>query len=114
MKKIVAVITLATLTTPITPALGHSHRAANSPHGQLLANGQNHPAFRFIGGGLVESCIEYGLLSGYGDAWFGLETAHHGPDQGTAGRGDECFVTDGVPTTGLGGRPTDDRNPGID
>lgn len=93
-------------------AVAHPHTAG--PTDQVIANGQNHPAFRYIGDGLVESCVEYGLLDGFGEAWYGLETAHHGPDQGTAGKGDGCFVTEGVHTTGLSGRPTDDENPGID
>lgn len=30
-------------------------------------------------------------------AWYGLESAHHGPDAGEPGKGDECYMTsDGV------------------
>lgn len=95
-----------------TAAFGHAHRAANAADAAkgddpvLLANGQNHP--KFING---ESCEEYGPLPGssIGPAWYGLETAHHGPDQGDPGKGDGCYYVEGGPLT-----PENDRNPGID
>ena len=65
------------------------------PHnvkGQPIANGQNHPAF--ING---QSCESFGPASTtpIGPAWYGLETAHHGPDAGTRGRADGCYETTG-------------------
>lgn len=66
-------------------------QAAAHPHtvfGQEIANGQNHPAF--ING---LSCEEYS--TGEGPAWYGLETAHHGPDAGDPGADDGCYETTG-------------------
>ena len=73
-------------------ALAHPHAAehAHGDAGQLIANGQNHPAF--ING---ESCETFTHLPGYGPAWYGLETAHHGPDAGDPGRGDGCYQIEG-------------------
>ena len=85
-------------------AAAHPHRAAHS--GQVIANGQNHPAFV---GDL--SCETFTHLPGYGPAWYGLETAHHGPDAGDPGRGEGCYqVPGGLSPT----NPASDRNPGID
>jgi hypothetical protein len=88
-------------------AFGHAHAAehAHGGIGQLLANGQNHPAF--VNG---ESCVTNTLLAGYGPAWYGLETAHHGADAGTPGKGDGCYMIEGrlSPLN-----PLSDRNPGI-
>jgi uncharacterized membrane protein len=89
-------------------ALAHPHAAehAHGDAGQLIANGQNHPAF--ING---ESCETFTHLPGYGPAWYGLETAHHGPDAGDPGRGDGCYQIEGrlSPLD-----PASDRNPGIE
>ena len=88
-------------------AFAHPHAAerAHKGLGQLIANGQNHPAF-FMG----ESCESFTHLPGYGPAWYGLETAHHGPDAGTPGKGDGCYLIEGrlSPLD-----PASDRNPGI-
>jgi hypothetical protein len=63
-----------------TGAWAHPHNVATgSGDLQVIANGQNHPAFT---SGL--SCDTDGSA---GSAWYGLETAHHGPDAGQAGRG---------------------------
>jgi hypothetical protein len=87
-------------------ALAHPHAAehAHGDTGQVIANGQNHPAF--ING---ESCETFTHLPGYGPAWYGLETAHHGPDAGDPGRGDGCYQIEGrlSPLD-----PASDRNPG--
>ena len=88
-------------------ATAHPHAAANAHGGtgQVIANGQNHPAF--VNG---ESCESFTHLPGYGPAWFGLETAHHGPDAGTPGKGDGCYQIEGrlSPLD-----PASDRNPGL-
>jgi hypothetical protein len=53
---------------------------------QVIANGQNHGPFA------------NGVACGGDPAAYGLETAHHGPDAGTPGRGDGCYqTTGGVP-----------------
>lgn len=73
---------------------------------QVIANGQNHP--RFIAG---TSCESFGPIPGssIGPAWYGLETAHHGPDAGDPGKGDGCYQTTGNVPPGQ-----DDQNPAID
>jgi hypothetical protein len=88
-------------------ASAHSHTA----NGQLIANGQNHPRFIANGDGTFTSCLSYGPIPGsaIGPAWYGLETAHHGPDSGDAGKGDGCYMADASP---LG--EADDVNPAID
>lgn len=82
----------------------HSHSIGRN--GQVLANGQNHPIFDPV---TFESCLDNGLLPGFGPAWYGLETAHHGPDSGAAGKGDGCYQADAAP-----GGEDDDVNPAID
>lgn len=49
-----------------------------------LANGQNHGPF------------VNGVSCGGDPAAYGLETAHHGPDAGTAGKADGCYRTTGA------------------
>lgn len=74
----------------ILPAAAHPHTLSTS--GQVIANGQNHPAF--ISG---VSCESYGPAGSIpiGAAWYGLESAHHGPDAGDPGKGDDCYQTTG-------------------
>lgn len=61
-------------------AWAHPHNVVTGDGSQqVIANGQNHPAFS---NGL--SCDSSGTA---GPAWYGLETAHHGPDAGQPGRG---------------------------
>ncbi|MBA2373638.1 MAG: hypothetical protein H0V74_05495 [Chloroflexi bacterium] len=94
------------------PVAAHSHTAENGQAGagQVLANGQNHPRFLSNGDGTFSSCLSYGPIPGrtIGHAWYGLETAHHGPDSGDPGKGDGCYTADGSPALGQ-----DDRNPAI-
>ena len=73
---------------------------------RTLANGQNHPRFDPV---TFLSCVTNTLLPGYGPAWYGLETAHHGPDSGTPGKGDGCYKADASPLS-----EADDVNPAID
>lgn len=80
-------------------ALGAASVSAH-PHtanGQVIANGQSHGAYSATG----EVC-------GGGSAAYGLETAHHGPDSGTPGKGDGCYQLDSMPPG------SDDENPAID
>ncbi|MDP8904713.1 MAG: hypothetical protein M3N29_05260 [Chloroflexota bacterium] len=96
------------------PVSAHEHFAepAHGGDGQVLANGQNHPRFIQNTSGTFESCEEYGPIAGssIGPAWYGLETAHHGPDAGTPGKGDGCYAVPG----GLSPlNPLADRNPAI-
>jgi hypothetical protein len=104
----IAALVLATA----APVAAHSHFAENGQagSGQVLANGQNHPRFQPNGDGTFSSCESYGPVPGgsIGNAWFGLETAHHGPDSGDPGKGDGCYMADGSPGAGQ-----DDQNPAI-
>jgi uncharacterized membrane protein len=110
MKNVAAILALAITTfflAAASVATAHPHAAENAHQGdgQVIANGQNHPAF--ING---ESCDSNAHLPGYGPAWYGLETAHHGPDAGTSGKGDGCYQIEG----GLSPLdPASDRNPGL-
>jgi hypothetical protein len=94
------------------PAFAHSHFAENGQagEGQVLADGDNHPRFLPNGDGTFSSCVAYGPIPGssIGNAWYGLESAHHGPDSGDPGRGDGCYTADGNPAAGA-----DDQNPAI-
>lgn len=90
-----AAILLVAVGAPV--AAHEPHEAANARHGdgQVLAAGQNHP--RFMG---ALSCESFGPLpfeTEIGPSWYGIETAHHGPDSGTAGKGDGCYQADGSP-----------------
>ena len=86
----------------------HSHTIGSN--GQVIANGQNHPAFVFDAAtGKWVSCDTNTLLPGYGPAWYGLETAHHGPDSLSPGKGDGCYAADASPVG-----EDDDVNPAID
>ncbi|HUR14518.1 MAG TPA: hypothetical protein VM097_08500 [Mycobacteriales bacterium] len=74
-------------------ASAHPHQVsvAHQGTGQVLADGQNHGAYTVTAGGR-ETC-------GGDPAAYGLETAHHGPDAGTAGKADGCFEVTGTPAT---------------
>lgn len=88
------------------PAQAHPHVVDTSHHAQVLANGQNHPGFQPVGAdGLRLSCEGTLDPPDAGPAGYGLETAHHGPDAGTPGKGDGCYATVGNPADG---------NPAID
>lgn len=83
-------------------AWAHPHTVTTGNGGeQEIANGQNHPPF--VNG---VSCDTAGTA---GPAWYGLESAHHGPDAGDPGRGDGCYETTGNVAPGA-----DDENPAID
>jgi hypothetical protein len=89
------------------PTWAHSHVVGSN--GQVLANGQNHYAFVAVGDGTYLTCDTFTALANVGPAWFGLETAHHGPDSGGPGKGDGCYLADAAP-----GGESDDVNPAID
>jgi hypothetical protein len=80
---------LALLAATTAAVSAHSHVIGGN--GQVIANGQNHHAFVAQGDGTFLSCDTFAPLPGLGPAWYGLETAHHGPDSGDAGRGDGCY-----------------------
>ena len=88
-------------------ASAHPHEVTTGNGDKVtIANGQNHPAFvEDSESGLFVSCEGVNELPNSGPAGYGLETAHHGPDQGTPGKGDGCYATNGRPQ---------DNNPAID
>lgn len=84
----------------------HVHHTEKNPHhDQPLANGQNHPGFVDIGGGFIASCEGVAEPPTSGPSWYGMETAHHGPELGDAGAGDGCYVNVDDDAAGL--RPPD-------
>ncbi|MDP9358414.1 MAG: hypothetical protein M3R02_24625 [Chloroflexota bacterium] len=105
---IVAAAFLAALGVGAT-ASAHPHQVTTGD-GEVvvIANGQNHPGFVFNPAtGQYESCEGVSEPPNSGPAGYGLETAHHGPDQGTPGTADDCFALDGAPAA-------NDNNPAID
>jgi hypothetical protein len=109
MRRFFAIATLTAMAPLVAAgvAMAHPHEAVNAHDGdgQVIANGQNHPTFAN-----GESCDSNAHLPGYGPAWYGLETAHHGPDAADPGKGDGCYQIEGglSPTD-----PASDRNPGL-
>lgn len=92
------------------PAVALAHPHTIESNGQVIANGANHPAFVMDTDGNLMSCDDYTHLSGYRPAWYGIETAHHGPDASGTGKGDGCYQIEGnlSPLN-----PDADRNPAI-
>src|SRR5215207_10496651 len=114
MRRIILLVLVGLLMTGVVTVLGagtataHSHVASNANHVQALANGQNHPAF-FIDPdtGLITSCEGVNELPNTGPAFYGLETAHHGPDAGDPGKDEGCYAAEGTLP------PPPDTNPSI-
>ena len=103
---ITTVAVLGAASLPVAAAGAHPHVVKTRTHDQALANGQNHPSFQPIGAdGLRLSCAGVLEPADAGPAGYGLETAHHGPDAGSPGKGDGCYATAGNPA---------DSNPAID
>ncbi len=77
---------------------------------QYLAGGDTHAGFTFSGGS-YRSC-ESAAGSDPGQpahpSGYGLETAHHGPDEGDPGKDDGCFAESNLPPS-----PAADQNPAI-
>ena len=87
---------VALLLMPLAaPAQAHPHTIRVS--GQVIAHGHNHPGFDSTG----LACGWYDPAGGVGaapigHAWYGLESAHHGPDEGAPGKGDGCYQLTGT------------------
>ncbi len=86
------VVAALLLTIGAASVSAHVHTA----NGQIIANGQLHGSFSADG-----------VTCGGDPAAYGLKTAHHGPDSGTAGKADGCYQVDSMPPG------TDDQNPAI-
>jgi len=85
-RRLAALLAAGSLALAIAgPVSAHPHRSSVAHQGatQELANGQNHGPY------------VSGVSCGGDPAAYGLETAHHGPDAGTPGKGDGCYMTTG-------------------
>jgi hypothetical protein len=90
--RLVVLIGAATLVLAMAaPAAAHPHvvSVAHQGAGQVIAGGQNHGPF------------VSGVACGGDPAAYGLESAHHGPDAGTPGKADGCYMTTGAVAPGL-------------
>jgi hypothetical protein len=106
---IVSVLLVFVLGVSTASAHLHTVTAGNGTE-VTIADGQNHPGPVFNAEtNQWELCEGVNEPANSGPAGYGLETAHHGPDQGTPGKGDGCFALDGHPAD-----PDLDRNPAID
>jgi hypothetical protein len=101
MRRTILVATLALLMTAMLAVLGagtaaaHPHQALNAEHTQVIANGQNHPGFKYDPVTNLSTSCEGTLenpTAPSGPAFYGLETAHHGPDAGDPGKDEGCYA----------------------
>ena len=114
MRRITLLATVALLMTAMLAVLAgiaaaHPHVASNAEHNQEIANGQNHPAFTYDAATNLSTSCDTSATPG-DPAFYGLESAHHGPDAGDPGKDEGCYAAtenDGVP-------PPPDTNPAID
>ncbi len=104
-----AAIVTALMLMAATASVASAHSHVIGSNGQVIANGQNHYVFVLQADGTFLTCDTFTALANQGPAWYGLETAHHGPDSGDAGRGDGCYAADASPLS-----EADDVNPAID
>ena len=116
MRRITLLATVALLMMAMLAVLGagtaaaHPHVAEKSPHDQQIANGQNHPGYSYDAAtNLSTSCD---TSDSPGDpAFYGLESAHHGPDAGDPGKDEGCYAA--LDDDGGATLPPPDTNPGI-
>lgn len=104
-----AAMLAALMLMAVTASVASAHSHVIGSNGQVIANGQNHYAFVMQADGTFLTCDTFTALANQGPAWYGLETAHHGPDSGDPGRGDGCYLADASPLS-----EADDVNPAID
>jgi hypothetical protein len=121
MRRIILLATVALIMTAMLAVLGagtvaaHPHVAENSPQDQQIAHGQNHPGYSYDPATNLSTSCE-GVLENpaapSGPAFYGLESAHHGPDAGDPGKDEGCYAAhdDDAGAT----LPPPDANPGID
>jgi hypothetical protein len=102
MRRIILLALLALLMTAMLAVLGagtaaaHPHVATNAEHPQVIANGQNHPAFSYDAATNLSTSCDTSATPG-DPAFYGLETAHHGPDAGDPGKDEGCYAAEGRP-----------------
>jgi hypothetical protein len=114
MRRIILLATAALLMTAMLAflagtAAAHPHVVNNPNHSQEIANGQLHPAFTYDAATNLSTSCDTSTTPG-DPAFYGLETAHHGPDAGDPGKDDGCYAAVG----GAPGVPPPDTNPAID
>jgi hypothetical protein len=113
MRRIILLATVALLMTAMLAALSagtaaaHPHEVKNPNHDQQIAHGQNHPGYVYDSETGLSSSCESENDPNSDPAFYGLESAHHGPDAGDPGKGDGCYAAEGTP-------PPQDNNPAID
>jgi hypothetical protein len=101
MRRIILVATVALIMTAMLAigagmAAAHPHVATNADHTQVIANGQNHPAFSYDAATNLSTSCDTSATPG-DPAFYGLETAHHGPDAGDPGKDEGCYAAEGGP-----------------
>ena len=117
MRRIILLATVAVLMTTMVALLGagtvaaHPHVAENSPQDQQIANGQNHPGYSYDADTNLSTSCDTAQTPG-DPAYYGLESAHHGPDAGDPGNDEGCYAA--VDDDGGETLPPPDANPGID
>ena len=112
MRRIILLATVALLMTAMLAVLAgtaaaHPHEVKNPNHDQQIANGQNHPGYVHDSETGLSSSCESENDPNSDPAFYGLESAHHGPDAGDPGKDDGCYAAEGKP-------PPPDTNPAID
>jgi hypothetical protein len=113
MRRIILLATVALLMTAMLAVLSagtaaaHPHEVKNPNHDQQIAHGQNHPGYVYDSETGLSSSCESENDPNSDPAFYGLESAHHGPDAGDPGKGEGCYAAEGTP-------PPQDNNPAID
>ena len=112
MRRIILLATVALLMTAMLAVLAgtaaaHPHEVKNPNHDQQIANGQNHPGYVHDSETGLSSSCESENDPNSDPAFYGLESAHHGPEAGDPGKDDGCYAAEGKP-------PPPDTNPAID
>src|SRR3712207_1799179 len=116
MKRIILLSTIALLMTAMLAVLGagtaaaHPHVVNNPNHSQEIANGQLHPAFTYDAATNTSTSCDTSATPG-DPAFYGLESAHHGPDAGDPGKDEGCYAATEEPN---GAPPPPDTNPAVD
>jgi len=116
MRRVNMLVTVVLLMTAMLAVLAgtaaaHPHVVNNPNHSQQIAHGQNHPGYSYDAAtNLSTSCEDPDAPSD--PAFYGLESAHHGPDMGDPGKDEGCYAAfddDRGETL-----PPPDTNPAID
>ena len=112
MRRVNMLVTVVLLMTAMLAVLAgtaaaHPHVVKNPNHDQEIADGQNHPGYVHDSETGLSSSCESENDPNSDPAFYGLESAHHGPEAGDPGKDDGCYAAEGKP-------PPPDTNPAID